>query len=264
MGRPPRISREQILEAARVAFSARGFAATTLADIASALDVTPAAILRHFASKQELFTVAMSNRGIATPDFITAITTLDASADPRVVLGELARRMIPFLGNVIRPAIAVQMHTTTLVVPFDPKDDEIPPRRAIRILTDYFARAIRAGVIREADPRALALLFIGQLQAHVFFHQVLGVTPPHPVEDYIDALIGLWSEGVFAGGVRARKKTSAEDRSAARARGGGGRGAAVLAQAERAAASRPRRNAGGADGERGVARRRTRSPRPRR
>jgi AcrR family transcriptional regulator len=264
MPRPPRITREQLLGAARTAFSARGFAATTLADIARELDVTPAAILRHFSSKQELFNAAMSNRGIATPEFITALAKLDASADPRVVLAELARRMIPFLGSVIRPAIAVQMHTTTLVVPFDPKDDEIPPRRAIRILTDYFARAIRAGVIREADPRALALLFIGQLQAYVFFHQVLGVAPAHPVEDYIDALLGLWSEGVFAGGARARKKTSAEDRAAARARGGGSRGAAVLAQAERTETARPRRNPGGADGERGVARGRTRGPRTRR
>jgi AcrR family transcriptional regulator len=263
MGRPPRISREQILDAAREAFSTRGFAATTLAEIADELDVTPAAILRHFRSKQELFRAAMSNRGIATPDFVTAITTLDASADPRAVLGELARRMIPFLGSVIRPAIAVQMHATTLVVPFDPKDEEIPPRRAIRILADYFDRAIRAGVIREADPRALALLFIGQLQAHVFFHQVLGVTPAYPVEDYIDALIGLWSDGVF-GGTRARKKASEKDRSPARDRRGGDRGAAVHAEAERAEAPRPRRNAGGADGERGVARGRTRSPRSRR
>jgi len=227
MGRPPRISREQILDAARHAFSARGFAATTLAEIAAALGVTPAAILRHFDSKQELFRAAMSSRSIATPDFLVAMKSLDANADPRVVLGDLARRMIPFLGTVIRPAIAVQMHATTLVVPFDPKDEEIPPRHAIRILTDYFTRAIRAGVIREADPRALAILFIGQLQAHVFFHQVLGVTPAYPVEDYIDALLGLWSDGVF-GGTRARKTASEKTDPRPRARRGGGRGSRLL------------------------------------
>jgi len=264
MPRPPRISRDQLLGAARTAFSARGFAATTLADIANELDVTPAAILRHFASKQELFNAAMSNRGIATPDFVTALVNLDASADPRIVLAELARRMIPFLGSVIRPAIAVQMHTTTLVVPFDPKDDEIPPRRAIRILTDYFARAIRAGVIRDAEPRALAILFIGQLQAHVFFHQVLGVTPAYPVEDYIDALIGLWSDGVFVGGTRARKTAPQKTDPAGRARARRDGGAVVVAQAERAKAARPRRDAGSEDGERRVARRRPRRPRARR
>jgi AcrR family transcriptional regulator len=263
MGRPPRISTDQILGAARQAFSARGFAATTLAEIAGELGVTPAAILRHFPSKQDLFNAAMSNRGIATPDFVTALVNLDASADPRIVLAELARRMIPFLGDVIRPAIAVQMHATTLVVPFDPKDEEIAPRRAIRILTDYFARAIRAGAIREADPRALALLFIGQLQAHVFFHQVLDVKPGYPVEDYIDALIGLWSDGVF-GGTRARKKGSQKSRPDSADRDRRDRGAAVRAKTERAQAARPGRDAGSADGERGVPRRRPRGPRSRR
>ena len=263
MGRPPRISRDQILDAARGAFSARGFAATTLADIAGALDVTPAAILRHFASKEELFQAAMSSRGIATPDFVLALGKLDASADPRVVLGDLARRMIPFLAGVLRPAIAVQMHATTLVVPFNPKDEEVPPRRAIRVLTDYFARAIRAGVIREADPRALALLFIGPLQAHVFFTQILNVTPPYPVEEYVDALIDLWATGVI-GGTPARKKTAAQTDPAARPRRRGSGGARLSAPPERAEATRPRRNAGGADGERGVARGRTRRPRARR
>ena len=62
MGRPPRISRDQILAAARRNFSTRGFAATTLAEIAAEIDVTPAAILRHFDSKQELFHAAMSSR----------------------------------------------------------------------------------------------------------------------------------------------------------------------------------------------------------
>src|SRR5687768_16329812 len=163
MGRPPRISRDQILDAARTAFSARGFAATTLADIAATLEVTPAAILRHFDSKQALFNAAMSTRAIAVPEFILALAQLDPASDPRVVLREFALRMVPFLSGIISSAIAVQMHASTLVLPFNPRDEEIPPRRAIRILTDYFARAMEADTIRDADPRALALLFLGQL-----------------------------------------------------------------------------------------------------
>ena len=47
MGRPPRISREQLLDTARRVFSTRGFDGATLADIGAELGVTPAAILRH-------------------------------------------------------------------------------------------------------------------------------------------------------------------------------------------------------------------------
>ena len=59
MGRPPTITRDQILEASRRRFAETGFGATTLADIAGELHVTPAAVLRHFASKDALFDAAM-------------------------------------------------------------------------------------------------------------------------------------------------------------------------------------------------------------
>ena len=258
MGRPPRISRDQILDAARAAFSARGFAATTLADIAGALEVTPAAILRHFDSKQALFSAAMSTRDIAIPEFIIELALVDASADPRIVLRDFAKRAVPFVSAVIRPAIAVQMHSTTVVVPFDTQSEDVPPRRVLRILSDYFARAMKAGTIRRSDPHALALLFMGQIQAYVFIHQVLDITPAYPLDSDIDALIALWSDGVF-GGTRAQKT---DPRTPARPRRRGD--AAVPARAEKTKAARPRRNAGSKDGERGVAGRRPRGSRPRR
>ena len=268
MGRPPRISREQILDAARAAFSARGFAATTLADIAKALDVTPAAILRHFESKQSLFTAAMSTRAITVPEFVLALANLDPKSDPREVMRQFASRLVPFLSEILRPAIAVQMHATTVVVPFDAHDEEVPPRRALRFLAGYFARAMEAGTVRRGDPQALALLFLGQLQAYVFFHQVLGLTPPYPLDDYIDALLDLWTSGALdagaaasrsAGGTRAQKAGS---RTRDPRRGDGD--AAVHAPREETETARPRRNARGADGERRVAGGRPRRPRPRR
>lgn len=258
MGRPPRISRDQILDAARAAFSARGFAATTLADIAGALEVTPAAILRHFDSKQALFSAAMSTRDITIPEFIIELATVDVSTDPRIVLRDFAKRAVPFVSAVIRPAIAVQMHSTTVVVPFDTQSEDVPPRRALRILSDYFARAMKAGTIRRSDPHALALLFMGQIQAYVFIHQVLDITPAYPLDSYIDALIALWSDGVF-GGTRAQKT---DPRTPARPRRGGD--AAVPARTKKTEAARPRRNAGGKGGERGVAGRRPRDSRARR
>jgi AcrR family transcriptional regulator len=268
MGRPPRITADQILGAARAAFTARGFAATTLADVAAAIDVTPAAILRYFPSKQDLFAAAMSARGIEVPEFVDELARVDPSSDPRVVLRHFAERMIPFVSTVLRSAIAVQMHAasaqTTVVVPFDTRAEETPPRKGIRIITQYFRRAMNAGVIRRGDPRADALLFVGQLQSYVFIHQVLAIEPAYPLDRYLDALVALWSDGAIVGGRRARKSNrQTSDPAPARPRGGDG-GAAVRAAAAKTEAARPRRNARGADGERGVAGRRPRQPRPRR
>lgn len=264
MGRPPRISKEQILDASRKAFTARGFDATTLADIAAVLEVTPAAILRYFPTKQALFTAAMSARELRVPPALLGLAYIDPASDPRVVLRRFAEEVVPFIQSVIGSAIAVQMHRaaqqTTLVVPFDTAAEEAPPRLAMRMLAGYFERAMKAGVIRTGDPHALALLFIGQLNSYVLIHSVLGMSPVYPLDRYLDALIALWGEGAFLVG--------AYDVQEDHSRAGGPRrrvrGAAVHAPAEPAKAARPRRNAGSADGERGVAGRRTRNPRPRR
>jgi AcrR family transcriptional regulator len=264
MGRPPRISRDQILEAARDAFTARGFAATTLADIAAGLHVTAAAILRHFPSKQDLFAAAMSARGLAVPEFVEELARAKASDDPRIVLRRFAEEFVPFMSTVIRPAIAVQMHmasqTTTLVVPFDTHAEETPPRRGIRIMAGYFRRAMSAGTVRPGDPRAMALLFVGQLQSYVFLHQILDVKPVFPLGDYLDQLFELWTGGALAVETKSVRPTRGGDR--ARRRGGGG--TAVRPKTTAAEAARPRRNARGADGQRRLAGRRTRDPRPRR
>jgi len=264
MGRPPRITREQILDAARAAFAERGFDAVPLAHIARNLGVTPAAILRYFPTKQDLFTAAMSSREIVIPTVILGMATVDPHSDPRNVLRTFAKGVIPFIQSMIGSAIAVQMHMrsrqTTLVVPFDTANEEAPPRLALRVLTRYFDRAMKAGKIRKADPRAMALLFVGQLNSYVLIHSLLGMSPVYPLDRYLDALIALWSDGAFLTGVADVEEGGSRPGRPRRGRGG----AAVRAKAERAEAARPRRNDRGADGERGVAGRRPGGPRPRR
>lgn len=273
MGRPPRISREQLLDAARRVFAEQGFDGATLADVAAPLGVTPAAILRYYPSKQALFTAAMSSAGVGVPPYVEELAAVDASEDPRIVLRRFAEQFVPFVMKVIRPSIAVSMHhsarATTVVVPFDTESDESPSRRGLRLVTDYFRRAMEAGVIRRADPRATAILFISHLHSYVFLHQVLNVSPVYPLDQYLDALFDLWVHGAIVsrkpGGNRARSEKSAEtDRAARGDRPRRDRNAAVHAQAERAEAARPRRNVGGEDGERRVPRRRPGGARPRR
>src|SRR5581483_8133874 len=127
---------------------------------------------------------------------------IDASTDPRIVLRELAEEWIPYASKTIAQNVVITMHqrsNPTLVLPFDPRSDDSPPRRGEKILAGYFRRAKAAGVIKVDDPRAAALLFIGSLVSYVFIHYVLRVIdPPYPVESYIDALIELWTEGAIS------------------------------------------------------------------
>lgn len=199
MGRPPLITRESILSTARHAFARKGYAATTLADIASELNVTPAALLRYYRSKQELFREAMQAGEQEVPEFVLELRTVDPLEDPRLVLKRVMRKIIPFFVRKVEENIAVYMHekTVSLTLPFDPRGST-PPARALALFENYFKRCIRAGTISGIDPRAAAMLLVGSLQSYVFINYVFKATPDlYPVDAYIDATIDLWTQGVI-------------------------------------------------------------------
>src|SRR5258708_37280890 len=102
MGRPPRVTRDDLLQAARHVFGEKGFDARPLADVAFAVGVTPAAVLRHFESKQALFRAAMQSNVTAPPAFIMELALVDAAAaNPREVLRSLAEHFVPFAERVV-------------------------------------------------------------------------------------------------------------------------------------------------------------------
>jgi len=270
MGRPPRISRTQILDAARVVFVQKGFEAATLSEIAGRLEVTPAAVLRHCGSKQKLFTMAMQGSRVELPEFIAKLRSVDPEPTPRMVLRNLAERFVPFVQATLGANLAVYMHgrsQTSFFVPFDTTSNDTPPRRGLRIVSEYFRRASDAGVMRVRDPRAAALLFMGSLQSYVFLHQVLNVSAkPFPLPVWIDQLIDVWTSGaIVSGGHRARSPVSADQTNPAplpprRP----GRSRISVGEGEPASAGDDRvRNARSADGQRGLAVRRPRGRSPR-
>jgi AcrR family transcriptional regulator len=268
MGRPPTISRQQLLDTARRVFAQKGFEAATLADIARELNVTPAALLRHYPTKQALFAQAMGATRFDVPEVVKELARVEASSDPRIVLRQLAERFIPFIQKTIAENLAIYMHSRTrahLVLPFDPRADDTPPKRGLRIVTDYFRRAAEAGVIRIRDPRAAALLFMGSLNSYVFFHQVLNVAPkPYPLSVYVDALIDLWAEGAMGGHHGKHQKSSAaSDRAAGSHRRRTGHAPVHARQARTETADRLG-NPGGANRQGRLTRRRPRHTRPRR
>jgi len=224
MGRPPTITRERLIDTARRVFAAKGFDSTTLADIAKELGVTPAAILRHVDSKQALFGLAMqSGMLLEPPQCILELPKIDAKSDPRAVLRRIAEGFVPFIQDVLATRIVVAMHassrSTSLVLPFDPEADN-PPRRGLKIVADYFRRAAEAGVMRISDPRAAALLFMGSLQGYVLSHTVLKISPPVPLDEYIDALLELWTSGALSPSPPRRgEKVPKADEGASRSRG---------------------------------------------
>ncbi len=208
MGRPARVTREQVLVEARRAFAERGFDGTTLADIGARLGVSPAALLRHAPTKQALFALAMESEpaGEALPtDFLASVSP---GEDPARVLRRLAREFIPFIEQKMGENIArflrarTEEEARTIRLPFDPRQKTAPPARAIRALADYLRRARETGAVSVRSARAAALAFLGSLQSYVFLHRVLRIEPPIPLEAYLDTVIDIWKRGAIRGARR--------------------------------------------------------------
>jgi AcrR family transcriptional regulator len=212
VGRPARVTRAQVLKAAREGFAGGGYHGTTLAAIAARLALSPAALLRHAPTKHALFVAAMSPGEAPADPFPMAFLADADPARPREVLRRLARTVIPFVEAQMSESIARWMYSKSahggaaIPLPFDPRSENSPPRRVFKLLEAYLRRASREGALRVRDPRAAALSFMGNINGYVFFHQVMHVVdPPIPVERYIDTFMDIWSRGAFL----ARRKPEA-------------------------------------------------------
>jgi len=206
MGRPARVTKEQVLAEARRAFAERGFDGTTLAAIGARLGVSPAALLRHAPTKEALFALAMESEpaGEILPSAFLA--ALSGSEDPARVLRRVAREFIPFIEQKMGENIArflrarTDEEARTIRLPFDPRAKSSPPVEVIRALAAYLRRARASGRISLRNARAGALAFLGSLQSYVFFHRVLRIRPPIPLDDYLDTLFDIWKRGAIRGG----------------------------------------------------------------
>ena len=204
MGRTPRVTRAQVLGAAREAFVERGYEGATLADIGSRIEVSPAALLRHAPTKRALFLAAMGERD---PEMLPLefLQALDGSEDPRPILRRVGETLIPFLEARIREVVARWVYFKTvpgvgrMPLPFDPKARPTPPQKNLKFLEDYLRRAGRHGRVRIRDYRAAALAFLATLHSYVFLQHVVEVLEePMPLDAYLDTVLEVWTRGVIA------------------------------------------------------------------
>ncbi len=201
MGRRPKVTREEVLSTARQAFAERGFEGTTLAAIAARLDLSPAALLRHAATKEDLFAAAMIQQPGEIRVPVEFLAEVDGAAEPCAVLRRIVQAFVPFLEQKIDEQISRWMRSKTLAegfppLPFDPQVRPTPPQRALALIEDYLRRAIAAGRLRTSDPHAAAMVLMGACQAYVILHKIARIEdPPLPLDRYVDTVVEIWTRG---------------------------------------------------------------------
>jgi AcrR family transcriptional regulator len=105
-------TRQRLLEEAERLFRERGYAATSLEQIADAADVTKGAIYGHFSSKEDVLLSAIE--AAPTPDFGSAL--YDLSRPLRERLAEFGRAMAVDEGVMDRAGLAAQLEFVAAVL----------------------------------------------------------------------------------------------------------------------------------------------------
>jgi AcrR family transcriptional regulator len=203
MGRRARVTREEVLSAAREAFSQTGFDGTTLSAIAARLSVSPAALLRHAPTKEALFGAAMACSELPLPLPIEFVKELKGTEDPLRVLRKIAERLIPILEATFAESVVHWFHSrkaeagpVTIALPFDPRSKSTPPLQAFRVIEGFLQKAAEAGTLRVLDVRSAAASFQGTLFAYVSFHKFFRILdPPIPLDQYLDTVLAIWARG---------------------------------------------------------------------
>jgi AcrR family transcriptional regulator len=168
-GRPPTDEvgegerREQILRAADDLFGRRGYAASSIGDVAAAVGVTKAAIYHHFPSKADLYAAAMCR----TLLLIAAAVRREA-ASPRPVAETIYR-----LAEI--PIVWLEDDTDMDAMMRDADEHLSPHQRAEIEAADRDRRQAMTDLMREGAARGELRRDIDPaLLAHAFWHLLDG------------------------------------------------------------------------------------------
>ncbi|RCJ34577.1 TetR family transcriptional regulator [Nostoc punctiforme NIES-2108] len=166
MARIPRITNQQILEAARQVFLQQGFGASTL-EIAHQAGISEASIFKRFSTKEELFFAAM---GIPEkPQWVSELESLCGKGDLKENLIKVCLQIMEFHREVL-PLIVMLRSRGNALPEFGGKEPR--PMQDVKALTAFLEREINQDRLRPCDPQTVAHILLGSLMNYVFVEQI--------------------------------------------------------------------------------------------
>ncbi|MFO7917209.1 MAG: TetR/AcrR family transcriptional regulator [Anaerolineae bacterium] len=188
--------RERILEAAAEVFAERGYAASTIREIADAADVAEGTLYNYFGGKRDILLAIIS---VADVHMDVDVGEVDERGDRRVLISMIegwlafSQSDLPFARTLLGEAWV---------------DDEILDDflfelldRVHRQLAEYIEARIQAGVFRPIDPQMGARLLMSMFGG-LIMPVLRGVLPPlSPGErhEMAETMVDLFLEGMAVG-----------------------------------------------------------------
>ena len=193
MARPAAITDEQILDAARDAFLAEGFQAST-SDIAQRAGVSHGTLFKRFPTKDDLFRAAL---GLPPdPDWLLGLADRAGQGDLHQNLQLLVQQIMTLFAEILPRLVALRARGFASL-PRDNLDPDSPPARFVRALSTYLQTEMDLGRARRCDPDILAHALLGPAVNFVMIETLGADEVPRPSrEEFAARLIDLIWRGV--------------------------------------------------------------------
>jgi AcrR family transcriptional regulator len=169
MPRPPKITNEEILAAARQVFLAQGEGGSTL-EIAEKAGISEASIFKRFSTKQALFLAAI---GISeTPQYVKLLSNQTPTEEIRAELTEICTQMVGFYQEVMPRVMMMMTQTKSSLPPLVP-----PPLRDSQLFAGYLDRAIAQGQLKPCDSMTVAHAIVGAINSYAMTQTIANKIP---------------------------------------------------------------------------------------
>ncbi len=186
MGRPPLISREALLKAARAVFVRDGLQAS-IRDVAALAGISEAAIFKRFTSKTDLIVAAMAP---PAPDVARILAPLDGS-DLRPGLADVMENILDYFREALPIVLPIIAQPDVGLKGFVEQIGESWPAALTAGLAARLAKGSNDKQLGAVQPFAAAGLIVATAHSIALF-EIMGLhggaTPPAVLDAMVDAL----------------------------------------------------------------------------
>lgn len=187
------LMRQQIVEVAVTLFSRRGYAATSMREIAESAGTTKAALYYHFEDKEALYREAMA---VTCRSWAGQVTQAAAEEkDPLMKLRAVTHAYLRLFRDdpdLVRGVLLAEFRGD------GPETGADADQAIEQAFTDALRECARAGMLDRRKVSITALLLMGGIE-HTGFNWILGITEPRPTPRLGDRMIRAAMPGVRLG-----------------------------------------------------------------
>jgi len=186
MGRPPLVSREEVIAAARDVFSREGLSAS-IRDVAAVAGISEAAIFKRFATKAALVVAAMAP---PKPDIPTLLAPLD-NKDLRKGIAGTMQNITDFFRETLPLTLPIAMQNDVGLRTYVEELGANPATDLNASLAAKLTGLINSGRLHKLQPFAVAGLIVATAHSLALF-EIMGIhggrSPPEVVRNMADAI----------------------------------------------------------------------------